>query len=383
MVADATTRRARVATSIVFAVHGAVVGSFATRIPWIRDRLDLGAGELGLALVVPALGALLAMPATGSLVHRIPGRAITRLLVGAFCLVLALPALAPSLGWLCLFLLAFGALNGMADIAMNTQGVLVEERAGRSIMSGLHAAWSIGGIAGGAIGALAAHAGLDARVHLGAMALGLFAVAGVAGRGLLEARPAAVGSGAEAPRLAWPPRPVLLIGAVGFGAVFAEGACADWAAVYLRDVMGSSPGTAALAYTGFAAAMAAGRLRGDALVRCIGPVRAVRIGGALASLGALLVVAARTPVLGVAGFALIGLGIAVVVPLAFSAAGRAMPHAGQGIAAVATVAYGAGLAAPGAIGAIADVLSLPAAFVVVAALTTLVAAGAGAMRPRT
>jgi MFS family permease len=175
---------------------------------------------------------------------------------------------------------------------------------------------------------------------------------------------------------------VLLIGAVGFGAVFAEGASADWCAVYLRDVMGSPPGTAAVAYTGFAAAMAAGRLRGDAVVRRVGPVRAVRIGGLVAALGALLVVVARTPALGIAGFALIGLGIAVVVPLAFAAGGRAVPHAGQGIAAVATVAYGAGLAAPGAVGAIADVASLPAAFVVVAVLTALVSAGAGALRPR-
>jgi fucose permease len=145
--------------------------------------------------------------------------------------------------------------------------------------------------------------------------------------------------------------------------------------------MGSAPGTAAVAYTGFAAAMAAGRLRGDAVVRRIGAVRAVRIGGLLAALGALLVAVARTPVLGIAGFALIGLGIAVVVPLAFAAGGRAVPHAGHGIAAVATVAYGAGLAAPGIIGAIADLVSLPAAFVVVAALAGLVSVGATALRP--
>jgi MFS family permease len=366
---------------MVFAVHGAVAGSFATRIPWIRDRLGLSAGALGLALLVPALGAILAMPATGALVHRVAGRTITRVLVSAFCLALVLPALAPSLGWLCLALLIFGALGGMADIAMNTQGVLVEERVGRSVMSGLHGMWSVGGIAGGGLGALAAHASLDARVHLGVMAVLLLSAGLVASRGLLGPRPAATGSGHEPPRLAWPTRPVLLIGAVGFGAVFAEGASADWCAVYLRDVMGSAPGTAAVAYTGFAAAMAAGRLRGDAVVRRIGAVRAVRIGGLLAALGALLVAVARTPVLGIAGFALIGLGIAVVVPLAFAAGGRAVPHAGHGIAAVATVAYGAGLAAPGIIGAIADLVSLPAAFVVVAALAGLVSVGATALRP--
>ncbi|MCW3001194.1 MAG: major facilitator superfamily permease [Conexibacter sp.] len=381
MIAAARNVRAHRSAAVVFAVHGAVVGSFATRIPWIRDRLDLGPGALGLALLVPALGALLAMPAAGALVHRFPGRTVTRILLGAFCVALALPALAPGFGWLCLALLLFGAAGGTADIAMNTQGVLVEERRGRSIMSGLHGMWSVGGIAGSAVGALAARADVDARAHLGAMALVLLVVGQLACRGLLEAPPEPVDSGHDPPRLTWPSRPVLLIGAIGFAAVFAEGASADWCAVYLRDVMGSAPGTAAVAYTAFAAAMAAARLRGDAVVRRVGAVRVVRVGGLLAALGALVVVVARTPALGIGGFALIGLGIAVVVPLAFAAGGRAVPHAGQGIAAVATIAYGAGLAAPGAIGGIADLASLPAAFVVVAALSALIAAGATALRP--
>jgi hypothetical protein len=145
--------------------------------------------------------------------------------------------------------------------------------------------------------------------------------------------------------------------------------------------MGTSAATAAAAYTGFACAMAGGRLVGDRIVARLGPVATVRAGGALAATGALVVVVARTPLLGMPGLALVGLGIAVVVPLAFAAGGRAVPHAGQGIAAVATVAYGAGLAAPGTIGAIAQVSSLPAAFAIVAALCALFALGAGALRP--
>ncbi|HWH92336.1 MAG TPA: MFS transporter [Baekduia sp.] len=374
--------RNHVAVAVVFAVHGAANGSFATRIPWIRERLGLSAGALGLALLMPALGALLAMPITGVLVHRLSGRTVTRVLIGAFACALALPALAPALAWLALALLVFGAVAGMADIAMNTQGLLVEERAGRPLMSGLHGIWSLGGIAGSAVGVLAAHADVDARVHLGAMAALLLAVGGVAGRGLPAAEATDVGHDApEPPRLAWPSRPVMLIGLVGFCAVFAEGASADWCAVYLRDVMGTSPATAAAAYTAFAFAMAGGRLVGDRVVARLGAVASVRAGGALATAGALLVVVARTPLLGIPGFALIGLGIAVVVPVVFAAGGRAVPHAGQGIAAVATVAYGAGLAAPGTIGAIAELASLPAAFVVVATLTALFGLGAGALRP--
>jgi fucose permease len=287
------------------------------------------------------------------------------------------------LGWLALSLLVFGAVAGMADIAMNTEGLLVEERAGRPLMSGLHGVWSLGGMAGAALAVLAAHAGVDARVHLGAMALVLVVVSLIAGRALPELDPRdAEHAPLEPPRLAWPTRPVLLIGLVGFCAVFAEGASADWCAVYLRDVMGTSAATAAAAYAGFAGAMAGGRLVGDRVVARLGPLRTVRAGSVAATAGALLVVFARTPLLGIPGFALIGLGIAVVVPLAFAAGGRAVPHAGQGIAAVATVAYGAGLAAPGTIGAIAQVSSLPLAFVVVAALTALFGLGAGALVTR-
>ena len=222
---------------------------------------------------------------------------------------------------------------------------------------------------------LAAHADLDARVHLGIMAIVLAVVGQAAARRLPAALPAH-----DPPRLAWPPRPVLLIGVVGFCAVFAEGASADWCAVYLRDVMGTSAATAAAAYAGFALAMATGRLTGDRVVARFGAVATVRAGAVAATAGALVIVVARTPLLGIPGFALIGLGIATVVPLAFAAGGRAVPHAGQGIAAVATVAYGAGLAAPGAIGAIADVSSLQVAFVVVATLTALFGLGAEALR---
>src|SRR4051794_5216790 len=159
MIAPATNvrdgRRAWLAVAVVFAVHGAANGSFATRIPWIRDRLGLSAGALGLALLMPAVGALLAMPLTGTLVHRFDGRRVTRILLGGFAIALALPTLAPSYAVLLAAMLVFGAVAGMADIAMNAQGLAAEERAGRPLMSGLHGAWSIGGIAGSALGVVA------------------------------------------------------------------------------------------------------------------------------------------------------------------------------------------------------------------------------------
>jgi predicted MFS family arabinose efflux permease len=379
----ASLARARLAVSAVFAIHGAVAGSFATRIPWIAHRLHADPGALGLALIAPALGSILTMPVAARLVHRYRGRPLIRILLLAWCGCLALPALAPNLPVLAVVLFGFGATAGMADVAMNAQGVVVEQGYGRSIMSGLHGAWSVGGLVGSAVGALAAHRGVDARVHLATVAVVLMALGWLAGSGLLDTREhGGAGTAQRPPLFALPSRPVLLIGLIGFCAVFAEGASGDWSAVYLTNVAGADPGLAALAYTGFAFAMTAGRLSGDMVVRRLGPVACVRYGGLAAAAGGVLVLVGRAPAPAVAGFALLGVGVAVVVPLVFAAAGRAEANPGHAIAAVATIAYGSGLAAPGIIGGIAHLFSLPVAFGVVTALCLAMAFGASALRPR-
>ncbi|MEV7028454.1 MFS transporter, partial [Kitasatospora sp. NPDC093558] len=177
-------RAARASIALVFAVHGAVTGSFVSRIPWIQHRLGLSPGQLGLALVMPAIGSFLAMPLASRFVHRYGGRAAVRGLVSLWCLALALPALAPSLPVLCAALLVYGATSGMSDVAMNAQGVEIEERVGRSIMSGLHGMWSAGGLLASGAGILAAHLDLDARLQLAVTALVLLALAQAVCRGL-------------------------------------------------------------------------------------------------------------------------------------------------------------------------------------------------------
>ncbi|GAB7185135.1 MFS transporter [Kitasatospora sp. Ki12] len=371
-------RRARASIALVFGVHGAVSGSFVTRIPWIQDRLDLSAGQLGLALVMPAVGSSLAMPLAGRFVHRYGGRAAVRGLLSLWCLALALPALAPSLPVLCAVLLVYGATAGMADVAMNAQGVEIEERLGRSIMSGLHGMWSAGGLLASAFGILAAHLDLDARLQLAVTALVLLALAQPVCRGLPDLR--AQEGAEEPPRFALPPRSSLVIGLVGFCAVFAEGASMDWSGVYLRDVTGASATVAAASYTAFSLTMAVSRLAGDTAIRRLGAVRTTRLGGAVATAGGLLVVAADSPALAIPGFALIGIGIAVIVPLAFAAAGRIGTNASQAIAGVATVTYTSGLIAPAVIGALAQATSLTVSFGLVTALAFALLLSAGALR---
>ncbi|GAA5190369.1 hypothetical protein GCM10023322_45330 [Rugosimonospora acidiphila] len=194
------------------------------------------------------------------------------------------------------------------------------------------------------------------------------------------AEPAGAGDPPAPRRFSLPTGTILLLGLVAFCAAFAEGSGMDWSAVYLNRVSGASQAVAASAYTTFACVMAIMRFSGDWLVGRIGPVRTVRAGGVLAVAGGVLIVAARGAAPAFVGFALLGAGVATVIPLAFTAAGRIGPHPGQAIAGVATVSYGASLVGPGLIGAIAGAASLPVAFTVVALLCVFIALGAGLMR---
>ncbi|WP_431784229.1 MFS transporter [Streptomyces chumphonensis] len=371
-------RRARLAVAAVFAVHGAVTGSFATRVPWIQDHAGLTAGQLGLALAFPAIGASVAMPLAGRISHRFGARNALRGLLALWTASLVLPALSPSLLTLCAALFCYGATAGMSDVAMNALGVEVERRLGRSVMSGLHGMWSAGALLGSAAGTLAATAGTDARVHLGLAAVVLTALGTLACQGVLDLRSAP--DEHPPPRFTLPPRSALVIGAVGFCAVFAEAASLDWSAVYLRDVLGTSAGVAAASTTAFACTMAVARFAGDAVVKRFGPVRTVRAGGVLATLGGALVVTAPGPAAALGGFGLLGLGIAVVVPLAFAAAARSGPAPSQSIAGVATITYTSGLIAPSAIGSVAEVSSLTVSFGLVTLLAFGLVLGAGVLR---
>jgi MFS family permease len=355
-----------------------VVGSFAARIPWIASHVDADVGRLGLALVMPGVGAMLAMPFSGRLAHRNAFRPLVTVTIIALCVGLVLTAVPTSLVMLCVVLVAFGASAGLADMAMNAQGALVEKAFGHSVMSSFHGWWSVGVLGGSVVSALGSHAGLDARLQFLVEAAALVAVGATAAGFLLE-EPTNVEREAP-PAFALPTRPVVLIGLVGLCAIFGEQAGTDWSAVFVQRELDGSPGTAALAVSAFAVTMAVVRLVGDRVIRRFGPVRTVRLSGICAAIGAVVVVLAPSVAIGLCGFALLGAGVALVVPLAFSAAGRVGPHPARSIAGVAGVAYASGLAAPGVIGGIASASTSTAAFALVAGLVAITALAAGVLR---
>lgn len=377
---DRPLRRARWATSVVFAAHGTVMGSFAARLPWVAAHVGVSVGQLSLALLAPGVGGMVAMPFSGRLVHRFPMRPLMAALMACWSLALVLPSLPTTLGALCAVMVPYGAASGVADNAMNAHAVEVEEGYGRSVMSSFHGFWSVGALAGSGAAALSSHFGVGAPAEFAVTAIVLIVVSAVACHYFLGTPPPP--SVEKPPAFALPTRPVLLIGVVGLCAVFGEQSSTDWSALFLRRELGSTLSLAALAVSAFSFAMAVTRLLGDHAVRRVGPVRTVRAAGICAAAGGLLVVVSHSVLVGVLGFALLGTGVAVVVPLVFAAAGRVGPHRARSIAGVAGVSYGAGLVAPGVIGGIASASSLRVSFAVVGGLVGSMALMAGVLVPR-
>ncbi len=378
-------RAARRAVTATFFLNGLLFGSWAARIPAVRDLFDLSDGQLGLTLAALAAGAIAAMPLAGRTVTARGSRPVTRAALLAAGVAVVLPPLAPGALLLAVGAFVFGAANGALDVTMNAHGVTVERRLGRPVLSSFHAAFSFGGLAGAGTGALAAGAGLDVRAHLALVAAVALAVGLPWTRRLLPA-----GADAEGPaprredgaRRRLPSRGVTVLGFAAFACLVCEGAAADWSAVYVARDLAASAQVAALAYAAFSLTMAIGRLVGDGLTARFGPVALVRSGALLGGVGLGLALLAGTPAAALAGFACLGAGLAAVVPAVFRAAGE-LPgmSAGSAIAAVSTAGYSGFLAGPPIIGAIAELTRLPVALGVLPVLALALAALAGVTAP--
>lgn len=372
-------RSTRAAITLIFFADGLLIGSWAARIPAVQRQTDVTSGELGLALFAMSLGALVAMPTAGRLSERIGSRPVTiaALLGGGAALLLT--SLAGGLGTLAGALFLFGAGFGGVNVAANAQGLALERLNGRSILSSFHAAFSFGGLAGAGLGALAAAAGTRPVEHFGAVAFAIAAAGLLAGRWLL---PPDADDREPTPILARPQRAILLVGAAAFFTLLAEGAAADWSAVYLSDSLGAGAGVAALGYTLFSFAMASSRVFGDRLNGRFGPVALARGGGLLAASALAFALLSGSTAAALVGFAAMGAGLGVVVPVLFRAGGSTPGvSAGAGVAAVSTIGWMGFLAGPPAIGVAADAVGLRTALAIVVVSTLALAVLAGSADP--
>ena len=371
----------RWATTGVFVVNGAAIGTWVAHIPWVQERFDLSKSAMGVVLVGMALAVILAFPLAGQAIVRHGSERIVWVGGIACALAVNLPLLAPDPLLVALGLAVLGGASATQDVAMNSHGVKVEKDMRRPIMSSLHAGWAFGGMAGAGFAAACAGLGLDPRVTVALasalLLITLFATARRIGHG-------SAAEGDETPGFTLPSRGVVLLAILCLLVMVTEGAMADWGGLYLRQDLGASAALAALAYSFFTAGMTAGRIVGDWVNHRIGAVALLRLGALVTGvpLGAMLLIG--EPAGALAGLFLVGLGVSNGVPLMFSAAGR-QPDTppGPGIAAVSSMGSLGFLAGPPVIGVLADAVSLPWALATLILGAAVVFALAGRAAGRT
>ncbi len=377
-----TLGRSRFAVLCMFFVNGAVFANWAARVPDVQHRFALTDGTLGLLLLGIAVGVLTALSVVGGLIERYGSRRVT--VAGGIALSLLLPVLAlmphPVILWLAL--IAFGMAMSTMDMAMNTQAVEIEQRRQKPTMSSFHAAFSIGGVSGAAFGAAMASLSLPLFTHFAIVAVVALILVAANARALVETEPAQVTEKRKS-IFSLPPRVIWPLGLIAFCAGLGEGSMSDWSAVYLRNVVGTAAGTAALGFAAFSLLMTVGRIFGDRITSRFEPSAIVRCGAVLAGAGLLLaILIPQTPFV-LIGFAAVGAGLSITIPLAFSAAGNVPGvSSGIGIAGVATMGYAAFLAGPPFVGLLADLTSLRLSLLVIALLVSSLFVSAKAVRIR-
>jgi MFS family permease len=353
----------RWATTAVFFANGCGIGAWAASIPSIKAALQLTDGQLSLVLLAIAAGAVLTMPLTSLLVPRAGGSGmLTRYAGIAFTIALALPGISATLPALAASALLLGASNGLLDVSMNAYASGIETRWGKPIMSSFHASFSLGGLLGAALAGFALHLGATVPCLLPMTAAMLMLGILYLARWLHPDQT----ENEAAHGLRWPGKEVLDYCVIALFCLMIEGAMADWSAVYLTDILRTSPALAAAGYAAFSTAMLLGRLTGDRTVQMLGRSPVLGAGAVLAGAGLLMAVLASSPAPVLVGFAMVGLGLANVVPVVFSLSAQRASSPAIGVSMAATTGYLGFLAGPPLIGMLASHYDLKLAMTVLA-----------------
>lgn len=376
MAVESGVRRARVATSGLLFTNGFLLGGWIVHIPVIMDRTDISASTLGTLLLWMGVWAWLGMQAAGFFVDRVgSARAVTVALL-VMSVAIVGPGLATNVWALAGALVLVGVSNGVVDVAQNAQAVTVERAYGRPIMSSVHAFFSLGGFAASAVGGALLSAGSPVQRNLLVYAgIGLLLTLVVRSH-LLDHDVRESGEVLERPP--WTGR-IVLLGALAFALMLAEGVAYDWSTVHLRDELGTTEAVAAVAYGAFSLMMFTTRLVADRVVARTGPGEFVRWAALVGALGLVIAMLAPTPAVAIAGWAVVGIGLAGCVPQFFSAAGNVDPRHGAAIIARVTgMGYVALLSGPSIIGWLTHWVDLTTAFALPVALCLV----ASALAPR-
>lgn len=373
--------RARGATRLQFLALGIIAGTWGTHIPSVKAGYALSEATLSLVLLAVACGTLSSLFVAGRIVGRFGARNVAALAALAMSLLLATALALPGLAALLPAMVVFGAATSLFDVAINTEGSMLETLGGRPVMSNLHGMFSAGGMLGAGIAALLLHVHVAPGAQLAIVCGGVAIVAVVASTRMLETHAAGGEASADA-HFAWPRGALLLIGLLILAGMTAEGIMYDWSVLYLREDVAMPPAQAALGYATFAAAMALSRFGGDALRARYADRTLLRAGASVAAVAMAVVLVAANARIAMIGFALVGAGLAPVAPILFNAATR-VPGVSRAaaIAAVTSIGYAGFLVGPPLVGSIATARSLTVALGIVVLASAILAYGARFVPP--
>jgi MFS family permease len=366
---DLALSRARIAVTVTFIINGFSAGSFVARIPDFKRILDVSNGTLGLSLLFVSAGVFLALKPAGKYSAKFGSQPIIFFSTIALALSYLLLGFLFSLTWFWITLFIFGFVIATQDVSMNAHAVLVEQREGRRLMSVFHAMFSVGTLFGGILGGVFSQLEITPLTQASVLALLYIVAAFFIWPLLLPASADTHHFGDE--KRAKHPLIFAVLGLFGLFAALSEGAAGDWGGVLARETFGASPFISTLPYIVFCTAMIIGRLSGDYLANRFGASKVIASGGVIAGTGlsaGLLI--GGIPAIMVAWF-LLGIGLSVVIPLMFSAAGTIALTRYSGVAKVSGVSYFGFVIGPPLIGFIADAFELRWTLMLLAALSYL------------
>jgi len=373
---DLALRRARIAVTITFIINGFSAGSFVARIPDFKRILDISNATLGLSLLFISAGVFLALKPAGKYSAKYGSQPIIFFSTIALALSYLLLGALFSLTWFWITLFIFGFVLAAQDVSMNAHAVVVEQRAGRRLMSVFHAMFSVGTLFGGILGGVFSQFEITPLTQGSSLAL-LYIVAALLVRPLFLPASADTHHFGDEKRAKHPPI-FAVLGLFGLFAALSEGAAGDWGGVLARETFGASPFISTLPYIVFCTAMIIGRLSGDYLAHRFGASKVIAAGGVIAGTGLSAgLVIGGIPAIMVAWF-LLGIGLSVVIPLMFSAAGTialtrysGVIAPSEAVAKVSGVSYFGFVIGPPLIGFIADAFELRWTLMLLAGLSYL------------
>jgi MFS family permease len=364
---DITKRHVRIAVSVFFFCQGLSFASWASRIPDIKTLLHLSEAGLGSILLALPIGQLLTMPFSGRAVTRFGSKNVLRVAIIGYVISLTNIGLVQQPWQLALGLFTFGICGNLCNISANTQAVHAEHLYERPIMASFHGIWSTAGFSGALLGSLMMKFEMKPFYHFLIIAILIIGMMLMFNKYLLHTPTNRVASSFK--KFSWPHGSLMLLGAIAFCCLSAEGCMFDWSGVYFKQVVKAEGSLVSLGYASFMIMMATGRFTGDKLAQRFGRKKMVQLSGILIFTGMMIAVLFPQIITATIGFLIVGFGVSSIIPLMYSTAGKVKEVAsGIAIATVSGVGFFGFLMGPPLIGYIAQLAGLQYSFAVIALL---------------